>query len=615
MRQSGIGVVGRVPWGTHLCQIYDTSDDITAMLVPYFLEGLNAHESCTWITSAPLTVRLATRALGSVIPDLPGYIKSGQMEILDFRQWYRKNTQLTGEGVPGWFQGKIAETEQKGFSGVRFADNPSWLRLHGGNEFPAYEREKEDVFKANNILAISVFAAAKMAPMDIARLAARHRFTIIGENGTWEVLGEFHPGKPHKVPIVTDTSAKIRAEEERDRIWNLSRDILCIMDPAGTFRDVNPAFRTVLGFDKHEVVGKRYGDFIPAYDLPAPRSVDGKLFENFLTADFVNRYRCRDGSCRWLEWSAVAAAHDGLIYATARDITERRAAYEDQKRKNAELTAANAELSAAEEELTRKHAELNSAYDDIARSQEELRKNVDALSRRERELSISESNLRHALEEKEVLIAEIHHRVKNNLTAFISLLSLGSGDGETEAVGQMKRDLQNRARSMALIHETLYRTKRYSSVDMGMYLESLVGEITSSYPSRRSILTVVNAEGVHLDLARATPCGLIINELVTNSLMYAFPNTCTGIGEGNEPCTIRVALTLDNGGYTLSVADNGKGLPEGFDTKKASSVGLKLVNFLARHQLQATVELESDTGTKFSLRFSETVKPGRSQKE
>ncbi len=172
----------------------------------------------------------------------------------------------------------------------------------------------------------------------------------------------------------------------------------------------------------------------------------------------------------------------------------------------------------AEEILRRRNEDLNAANEEITATQEELQQTVDELSRRERDLS-------EALAEKEVLLSEIHHRVKNNLTAFISLLSLESTYDDSPAGLALKKDLQNRARSMALIHDTLYRTKNYSRVNMDVYLSTLVGQIVNSYESAKSIKTVVDAEGITLDLSRATPGGLIINELMTNSLKYAFPNS------------------------------------------------------------------------------------------
>ena len=245
----------------------------------------------------------------------------------------------------------------------------------------------------------------------------------------------------------------------------------------------------------------------------------------------------------------------------------------------------------AEEELIRRNDDVRKANEDLTAVTEELRQN--------------EVRLTASLEEKEALLAEIHHRVKNNLTAFISLLSLDGSCEDTEEGRKLRKDLQNRARSMALIHETLYRTRNFSKVDMEVYLTTLVGQIADSYAGSGEIRTIVDARGA-LDLARASTAGLIVNELITNSFKYAFPPAFNCLAVRGEPCTIRVTLTLRDGLYVLSVADNGQGLPAGLDPLASKSLGLKLVNFLARYQLRAETCLIEDRGTEFIFRLNKT---------
>ncbi|HJX56306.1 MAG TPA: sensor histidine kinase, partial [Methanoregula sp.] len=196
--------------------------------------------------------------------------------------------------------------------------------------------------------------------------------------------------------------------------------------------------------------------------------------------------------------------------------------------------------------------------------------------------------------------------VKNNLAAFISLLSLEGSSEDTPAGRMLRQDLQNRARSMALIHETLYRTHQYSEVVMDVYLNTLVGQIVNSYTLPQSIRVIVEAQGISLDLARATPVGLIVNELVTNSLKHAFPKEAIGCrAEQKDPCTIGIRLIKENGSYLLNVYDNGVGMRAGIDPLSSKSLGLKLVTFLAKHQLRAKIEVNTGKGTEFNFLFKQ----------
>jgi PAS domain S-box-containing protein len=282
-----------------------------------------------------------------------------------------------------------------------------------------------------------------------------------------------------------------------------------------------------------------------------------------------------------------------LILEMGIDITVQKKAQEDLRKSHDILEERVRERTS---ELAGRNEDLNAANEELSCTQEELQQNLEELSRREHELS-------EALAEKDVLLSEIHHRVKNNLSAFISLLSLEGSYDDSPAGATLKKDLQNRARSMALIHETLYRTRKYSTVEMDLYLKTLVGQVTGTYALPGKLHVEVEAGGIVLDLSRATTCGLIVNELVTNSFKYAFsaPFDCTD--PNGRTCIIAVTLQEEGEKYVLRIRDNGIGLPAGFDARNARSLGLKLVNFLAKHQLRATVDVRSGPGTEFELRF------------
>jgi PAS domain S-box-containing protein len=211
----------------------------------------------------------------------------------------------------------------------------------------------------------------------------------------------------------------------------------------------------------------------------------------------------------------------------------------------------------------------------------------------------ADERIKASLKEKEVLLKEIHHRVKNNLQIISSLLNLQSTyitDGQ--ALGMFKES-QNRVRSMALIHEKLYQSKDIARIDFAEYIRNLTGNLVRSYGfSPVMVKLIIDADHISLGVDTAIPCGLIINELVTNSLKYAFPD-----GRNGE---IRITLKQDNGDgrYWLSISDDGRGLPESIELRKTSTLGLQLVTTLV-DQLNGTIEVKRENGTEFIIRFSE----------
>jgi len=218
------------------------------------------------------------------------------------------------------------------------------------------------------------------------------------------------------------------------------------------------------------------------------------------------------------------------------------------------------------------------------------------LADQKEEIQTMNDRLVDSLDEKEVLLKEIHHRVKNNLQIISSLLNLQSHNIEDETVKDAVKEGQSRVKSMALIHQTLYQSDRLARIDFQSYLEQLVGFLGSSYKGQ-GIITSINATGITLDIDTAIPIGLIINELVSNAFKYAF--------DGSDHGEIKVSVTpQDKEDYLLSVADNGKGLPAGLDINKSDSLGLKLVNILTR-QLKGELHVESDKGAIFEIRFKD----------
>ena len=215
------------------------------------------------------------------------------------------------------------------------------------------------------------------------------------------------------------------------------------------------------------------------------------------------------------------------------------------------------------------------------------------------ELSHANSLLTSSLKEKEVLLKEIHHRVKNNLQVISSLLNLQASFIHDKEVLTIFIESRNRVRSMALVHEKLYQSKDLARIDFADYIRALTINLLSSFAGKSSSVRVsVEIDGVMLGVDAAVPCGLIVNELVSNSFKYAFPE-----GRRGQIC---VAMEQRNGSLRLTVSDDGVGFPGNINFRNTDSLGLQLVNTLTE-QLDGEIELTNGTGTIFAICFPNTL--------
>ncbi len=207
----------------------------------------------------------------------------------------------------------------------------------------------------------------------------------------------------------------------------------------------------------------------------------------------------------------------------------------------------------------------------------------------------TEIKLKESLSEKDLLLREIHHRVKNNLQIISSLLYLQSNKVRQSECVKLFHESQNRIRSMALIHEKLYQSKDISRINLRDYLNSLTAELVQSCQSGNLISLELDLENLLLSVEKALPIGLIVNELFSNSLKYAFPEFKKGI--------ISISMKrFDTDKYILNYNDNGIGLPDGFDLNMHSSLGLRLVSNLVK-QLDGELEISSNNGAHFGILF------------
>jgi len=295
----------------------------------------------------------------------------------------------------------------------------------------------------------------------------------------------------------------------------------------------NRAAERIFGHSAAELVGQPFSRLVLVHpdDVVASAAVFEQATAGAPTIEFENRYRCKDGSYKWLSWRSVLAGE--TLYAAARDVTSDKA---------------------------------------------------------------TEAALRSSLKEKEVLLQEVHHRVKNNLQVVASLINMQLRKIERADIRYTLEDCQRRVLAIALIHEKLYQSEDYSRVPFYEYLCSLaanVFEMTGVSPA--DIKLVLDVETIPLAVDKAIPCGLIVNELISNALKHGFPNNRAG--------TVRVELAAQAGLLRLCVKDDGVGLPAGFKIKESQSLGLQLVSTLCE-QLDATVEILARDGAGFCIRFA-----------
>lgn len=333
---------------------------------------------------------------------------------------------------------------------------------------------------------------------------------------------------------IRDINERKKVEEERNRIFNYSIDQLCVADFNCNFKELNPSWEKTLGWSKEELISKSYLNFVHPDDIESTRKAAESLSNGQKVISFDNRYKCKDGKYKWLSWNAYPLVDQKLIFAVARDVTH---------------------------------------------------------------LKKAEKDLKMSLEEKEMLLKEIHHRVKNNLMVISSLLNLQSRYIKDPEALDVFKESQNRAKSMALIHERLYRSTDLKKIDFGDYIRTLATDLFRTYATDTSKIQLkMNVEDIQLDINTAIPLGLIVNELISNALKYAFPNDIEG--------SIVIDFHSHNNILTIKVKDNGIGFPENLDYKNTESLGLQLVNTLTK-QIDGEIQLTKNQGTEFKITFKE----------
>ncbi|OPX57871.1 MAG: cyclic-di-GMP phosphodiesterase [Methanobacterium sp. PtaB.Bin024] len=347
--------------------------------------------------------------------------------------------------------------------------------------------------------------------------------------------------------IIRDTTDRKLAEQslkESEKkyktLFTSNPDYTVLLGVDGTLLDLNDTATDFMGLSREEVIGENFAELnlFPKEEISLHIRQFTKAFEGHAVGPYQYRLLDKNGKERWAEGYLVPLKMNteiNSILVIATDITDKKNALD---------------------------------------------------------------NLKSSLEEKEVLLREIHHRVKNNMQIISSLLNLQTVQlGDDEQVVNVLKESQNRVKSMFMVHEELYHSHNLTHIELDDYIQRLVSYLFYSYYGNQDQIKVkLNVENIKFNIETATPCGLIITELVSNSLKHAFPDGREGV--------LELSLKKSNDKFELIVRDDGIGFPEELDYKNTDSLGLQLVNNLVR-QLEGTISMDTNHGTEFKIIFQE----------
>jgi hypothetical protein len=188
LRDSGIDVIGRVPWGTHFCQFYQTKQDLIDILVPYFKAGLENNEFCMWITSEPLEVAEAQKAMRRAIANFDEYLRKGQIEIISYDEWYLLGGVFNDDRVLAGWVSKLEQALNKGYAGLRLTGNTFWLERNHWQDFTVYEAKINDVIGKYKMMAVCTYSLDKCDAAAVIDVVKNHQFALIKQGDSWDII-------------------------------------------------------------------------------------------------------------------------------------------------------------------------------------------------------------------------------------------------------------------------------------------------------------------------------------------------------------------------------------------------------------------------------------------
>ncbi|MGJ0510023.1 MAG: MEDS domain-containing protein [Methylocystis sp.] len=318
-RKSGLAAVGDVPWGTHFCLSHDTRADLLETLAPYFAQGLAANEFCMWITSQSITTLEAEAALRACVPSLDAYLANGQMEIVDFDEWYMADQRFDPDRALQKVAGRLVAALDRGFDGLRISGSTFSLARDNWEAFVRYEAAIDRIVGSKRILAMCTYSLQKWSMSEIFDVIATHDFALAKEDGRWKASKSFSRERIEQG--LKESEARLRATIEG------VCDGIIATDESGAILSMNPAATRIFGYSLYDLVGQHIGVLSPDQSRFI-RLADcaGKLEQGVGVAIHVSEGRRKDGALVPLECTVTESVNQGerLFVIVVRDLTERR---------------------------------------------------------------------------------------------------------------------------------------------------------------------------------------------------------------------------------------------------------------------------------------------------
>jgi DNA-binding CsgD family transcriptional regulator len=267
LRETGIGVIGKLPWGTHFCYFYETKKDLLHTLIPYFKAGLENNEFCLWIISKSelLTVAEAKAALRQAVPELDRYLAQGKMEILNHHEWFSQGGAFDLHIVVRQFNEKLDQARANGFDGMRVNGSTTWVLKKDGREFREFEGELDKLISNRPMIVLCTFPLVASGAQDILDAARTHQFAVALRHGNWEVLET--PGLGEVREDEKRQKTKDAAAGSLERLTPRQRDVVSLIAEGHTTKEValilNVSVKTV---ESHR---KNLMDRLDMHDVPS----------------------------------------------------------------------------------------------------------------------------------------------------------------------------------------------------------------------------------------------------------------------------------------------------------------------------------------------------------